>query len=106
MCLLSYSTSFSNVHQVHIPPCRLLRVLYKTLTTKALLNSDKRKFSLGCVFSCLGPWISVLPNADHPDPAALLSAPAFMGVGHSHKITQILNIVPTNLPPKVCLTAH
>lgn len=59
---------------------------------------------MGCIFSYPGPWISVLPSADHPDPTALLSAPASIGVGHRHKITPIFNIVPTKLPPKICLT--
>lgn len=38
MRLSLYGTSFSNVHRVHIPPCLLPCVRYKTPTPKGLLN--------------------------------------------------------------------
>lgn len=78
----------------------------KHLQQKGCSTGLKRTFSLGCVFLCLGPWISVLPDADHPDPAGPSSAPASMGVDHRQNGPPVLNTAPANLPPKVCLTAH
>lgn len=87
------------------PACRCVSDT-KHLQQKGCSTGLKRTFSLGCIFLCLGPWISVLPAADHPDPTGPLSAPASMGVDRRQNGPPILNTAPTNLPPKVCLTAH